>query len=132
MKSGSGGIVDGSNQRQSGGGANLGLKEAKALVENSHAILKARLSKEEELKMFSSHNKVKKDKNAEPTECEERSKFLRVKPLLTQLGASFKVLVLDEMSDGGEIQLALSEWTGQCIVPNVFIKGKHIDGCDSD
>ncbi|CAH8382607.1 unnamed protein product [Eruca vesicaria subsp. sativa] len=54
----------------------------------------------------------------------------RVKQLLTQLGATFKVLELDEMSDGGGIQSALSEWTGQSIVPNVFIKGKHIGGCD--
>ncbi|KAL0789347.1 hypothetical protein Bca101_005593 [Brassica carinata] len=53
-----------------------------------------------------------------------------VKQLLTQLGATFKVLELDEMSDGGEIQSALSEWTGQSTVPNVFIKGKHIGGCD--
>ncbi|XP_006394326.2 glutaredoxin-C1 [Eutrema salsugineum] len=55
----------------------------------------------------------------------------RVKQLLTQLGASFKVFELDEMSDGGEIQSALSEWTGQSTVPNVFIKEKHIGGCDS-
>ncbi|CAH8392934.1 unnamed protein product [Eruca vesicaria subsp. sativa] len=78
----------------------------------------------------------------------------RVKQLLTQLGATFKVLELDEMSkkpkslviepglywshakftsligDGGEIQSALTEWTGQSTVPNVFIKGKHIGGCD--
>ncbi|KAG2278287.1 hypothetical protein Bca52824_060842 [Brassica carinata] len=54
----------------------------------------------------------------------------KVKQLLTQLGATFKVLELDEMSDGGEIQSALSEWTGQSTVPNVFIKGKHIGGCD--
>jgi glutaredoxin 3 len=33
--------------------------------------------------------------------------------------------------DGGEIQSALSEWTGQTTVPNVFIKGNHIGGCDS-
>ncbi|KAF7030418.1 hypothetical protein CFC21_041957, partial [Triticum aestivum] len=25
---------------------------------------------------------------------------------------------------------ALAEWTGQRIVPNVFINGKHIGGCD--
>lgn len=91
-----------------------------------------------------------------------------VKDLLTELGASFEVLELDEMSkepnhvkicimivldepvyldarslgnnlqlisaligDGGEIQSALSEWTGQRTVPSVFIKGKHIGGCDS-
>nr|KAJ0213181.1 hypothetical protein LSAT_V11C400227190 [Lactuca sativa] len=33
--------------------------------------------------------------------------------------------------DGGEIQSALHEWTGQRTVPNVFIGGKHIGGCDS-
>ncbi|KAJ4878535.1 Glutaredoxin-C1 [Raphanus sativus] len=55
----------------------------------------------------------------------------KVKQLLTKLGADFEVLELDEMSDGGEIQSALSKWTGQRTVPNVFIKGKHIGGCDS-
>ena len=32
--------------------------------------------------------------------------------------------------DGGDIQAALAEWTGQRTVPNVFIGGKHIGGCD--
>lgn len=32
--------------------------------------------------------------------------------------------------DGGEIQSALKEWTGQSTVPNVFIGGKHIGGSD--
>ncbi|XP_023637780.1 glutaredoxin-C1 isoform X2 [Capsella rubella] len=54
----------------------------------------------------------------------------RVKQLLTQLGASFKVFELDEISHGSEIQSALSEWTGQSTVPSVFIKGKHIGGSD--
>lgn len=33
--------------------------------------------------------------------------------------------------DGSEMQSALHEWTGQRTVPNVFIGGKHIGGCDS-
>ena len=33
--------------------------------------------------------------------------------------------------DGSDIQSALAEWTGQRTVPNVFIGGKHIGGCDS-
>lgn len=33
--------------------------------------------------------------------------------------------------DGSEIQAALAEWTGQRTVPNVFIGGSHIGGCDS-
>ncbi|KAJ4712364.1 Glutaredoxin [Melia azedarach] len=55
----------------------------------------------------------------------------RVKQLLTQLGASYKVIELDKESDGSIIQSALGEWTGQRTVPNVFIGGKHIGGCDT-
>ncbi|KAI9161778.1 hypothetical protein LWI28_020602 [Acer negundo] len=83
----------------------------------------------------------------------------KAKELLTQLGASFKVIELDEESkislyretittriaikllrkliisgfeeDGDEIQSALTQWTGQRTVPNVFIGGKHIGGCDA-
>ncbi|KAF5476778.1 hypothetical protein F2P56_003480 [Juglans regia] len=54
----------------------------------------------------------------------------RVKQLLTQLGATYKVIELDEERDGDDIQSALAEWTGQRTVPNVFIGGKHIGGCD--
>lgn len=32
--------------------------------------------------------------------------------------------------DGDEIQSELAKWTGQRTVPNVFIGGKHIGGCD--
>ncbi|KAB1209147.1 Glutaredoxin [Morella rubra] len=53
-----------------------------------------------------------------------------VKQLLTQLGANFKTIELDTESDGGEIQAALAAWTGQKTVPNVFIGGNHIGGCD--
>ncbi|XP_021684928.2 glutaredoxin [Hevea brasiliensis] len=55
----------------------------------------------------------------------------RVKQLLTQLGSSFKVIELNEESDGSAIQSALAQWTGLSTVPNVFIGGKHIGGCDS-
>lgn len=33
--------------------------------------------------------------------------------------------------DGADLQSALAGWTGQRTVPNVFIGGKHIGGCDS-
>ncbi|TXG50255.1 hypothetical protein EZV62_022779 [Acer yangbiense] len=55
----------------------------------------------------------------------------RVKQLFTQLGATYKLLELDEENDGSKIQAALLEWTGQRTVPNVFIGGKHIGGCDA-
>ncbi|VAH34091.1 unnamed protein product [Triticum turgidum subsp. durum] len=57
---------------------------------------------------------------------------VQVKKLLTQLGASFKAVEMDTESDGTEIQSALAEWTGQRTVPNVFINGKHIGGCDGE
>ncbi|KAI3895350.1 hypothetical protein MKX03_025765 [Papaver bracteatum] len=54
-----------------------------------------------------------------------------VKKLFTQLGAAFKVIELDQESDGDDLQAALLEWTEQRTVPNVFIGGKHVGGCDS-
>ncbi|KAL5797002.1 hypothetical protein ACOSQ2_001822 [Xanthoceras sorbifolium] len=54
-----------------------------------------------------------------------------VKQLLQQIGATFKAIELDTESDGSQIQAALHEWTGQKTVPNVFIGGKHIGGCDT-
>ena len=54
-----------------------------------------------------------------------------VKKLFTQLGVDFKAIELDQESDGSELQAALKEWTGQKTVPNVFIGGNHIGGCDA-
>ncbi|KAK6928364.1 Glutaredoxin [Dillenia turbinata] len=56
---------------------------------------------------------------------------INVKKLLSDLGANYKNIELDVEGDGREIQSALFEWTGQRTVPNVFIGGKHIGGCDS-
>ncbi|KAJ8623041.1 hypothetical protein MRB53_031570 [Persea americana] len=55
----------------------------------------------------------------------------RVKKLLSDLGANYKVIELDVESDGDAIQSALIEWTGQRTVPNVFIGGNHVGGCDN-
>ncbi|WCJ21026.1 Glutaredoxin [Euphorbia peplus] len=54
-----------------------------------------------------------------------------VKKLFDQLGAKYVAVELNSQNDGDEIQSALAEWTGQRTVPNVFIGGKHIGGCDS-
>ncbi|BAT84684.1 hypothetical protein LR48_Vigan03g166000 [Vigna angularis] len=56
---------------------------------------------------------------------------VRVKQLFASLGVTYKLLELDVESDGADIQAALLEWTGQRTVPNVFIGGKHIGGCDN-
>ncbi|KAL0925613.1 hypothetical protein M5K25_003973 [Dendrobium thyrsiflorum] len=55
----------------------------------------------------------------------------KVKDLFSKLGAKHKVIELDKESDGSEIQAALAQWTGQRTVPNVFISGQHIGGCDN-
>ncbi|XP_073039811.1 glutaredoxin [Primulina eburnea] len=54
----------------------------------------------------------------------------RVKQLFSQLQATYKVIELDQESDGDAIHAALAEWTGQRTVPNVFIGDKHIGGSD--
>ncbi|XP_010029144.2 glutaredoxin [Eucalyptus grandis] len=56
---------------------------------------------------------------------------VKVKELLSQLGVNFKAIELNQENDGSEIQSALAEWTGQKTVPNVFIGGNHIGGCDA-
>ncbi|KVI06354.1 glutaredoxin-like [Cynara cardunculus var. scolymus] len=55
----------------------------------------------------------------------------RMKQLFSELNVSYKLVELDEESDGNEVQSALAEWTGQRTVPNVFIGGKHIGGSDA-
>ncbi|KAL8158966.1 hypothetical protein V2J09_000503 [Rumex salicifolius] len=55
----------------------------------------------------------------------------RVKKLFDQLGACYQAIELDKETDGDAIQAALLQWTGQRTVPNVFIAGKHVGGCDA-
>ncbi|ETM34213.1 glutaredoxin, variant [Phytophthora nicotianae] len=54
----------------------------------------------------------------------------RVKGTLDVLDAKYEVVELDTRDDGAEIQSLLLDITGQRTVPNVFINGKHIGGCD--
>ncbi|GAQ87081.1 hypothetical protein KFL_003300040 [Klebsormidium nitens] len=54
----------------------------------------------------------------------------QVKGLFRQLGVPAKVIELDEINEEEEVQDALYELTRQATVPNVFIGGKHIGGCD--
>merc|ERR1712146_471077 len=54
----------------------------------------------------------------------------RVKQLFAKLGVSAHVVELDNRKDGSEIQNELAAQTGQRSVPNVFISGKHVGGCD--
>lgn len=54
----------------------------------------------------------------------------RAKRALTVLGIDYKVYELDKMSDGEVIQSALERITGQSTVPNIFVGGTHVGGCD--
>lgn len=47
------------------------------------------------------------------------------------MSAPFQAIELDQLPDGASIQQELAAMTGQTTVPNIFIKGKHVGGCDA-
>merc|ERR1712096_347306 len=53
-----------------------------------------------------------------------------IKQLFNSLQIKYEVLELDEIRDGAAVQAALAEKSGQRTVPNVYINGKHVGGCD--
>jgi len=50
------------------------------------------------------------------------------KALLSDLGAKYYTIELDQVEDGVDIQAALREINGQSSVPNIYINKKHIGG----
>ncbi|KAL8722470.1 MAG: hypothetical protein Q9181_007482 [Wetmoreana brouardii] len=50
------------------------------------------------------------------------------KTLLSELGAKFFVIEMDQVDDGADLQDALEEISGQRTVPNIYIQQKHIGG----
>ena len=54
----------------------------------------------------------------------------RAKNALSELNLKYEVYELDVRSDGDAIQKALLDMTGQRTVPNIFVKGNHVGGCD--
>ncbi|XP_025908290.1 thioredoxin reductase 3 isoform X2 [Nothoprocta perdicaria] len=55
----------------------------------------------------------------------------KVKELFRSLRVEYYALELDVTDDGASIQQVLVELTNQRTVPNVFVNGKHVGGCDS-
>ncbi|KAI5741643.1 hypothetical protein M8J76_015665 [Diaphorina citri] len=56
----------------------------------------------------------------------------KAKEKFNSINQSFKAIELDLLGDNGaKIQNALFEKSGQKTVPNIFINGKHIGGCDA-
>lgn len=53
-----------------------------------------------------------------------------VKSLFASIGVAAKVLELDTVPNGGAVQSAVAEVCGRSTVPQVFIGGKHVGGCD--
>lgn len=43
---------------------------------------------------------------------------------------AYDAIELDKRSDGRDVQDALQERTGQRTVPNIFVGGGHVGGCD--
>lgn len=54
----------------------------------------------------------------------------KVKELFKSLNVQYELLELDIAENGSALQNALFELSGQKTVPNVFINGKHLGGCD--
>ncbi|KAL9576159.1 MAG: hypothetical protein Q9212_007333 [Teloschistes hypoglaucus] len=50
------------------------------------------------------------------------------KSLLSEMGAKFFVIEMDQVDDGADLQDALEEISGQRSVPNIYIKKDHIGG----
>ncbi|KAF2745255.1 glutaredoxin [Sporormia fimetaria CBS 119925] len=50
------------------------------------------------------------------------------KQLLSENGAKFYAIELDQVDDGSAIQETLKDMTGQGTVPNIFINKVHIGG----
>ncbi|XP_068058056.1 thioredoxin reductase 3 [Anomalospiza imberbis] len=55
----------------------------------------------------------------------------KVKELFSSLRVEYYALELDVIDDGASIQQVLAELTNQRTVPNVFVNGTHIGGCDA-
>ncbi|KAJ1938208.1 glutaredoxin-1 [Linderina pennispora] len=54
----------------------------------------------------------------------------RAKAALKGINVEFKAIELDKEANGSDIQAYLAELTKQRTVPNIFVKGHHIGGCD--
>ncbi|KZS14998.1 thioredoxin reductase 1, cytoplasmic isoform X1 [Daphnia magna] len=56
---------------------------------------------------------------------------MKVKKLFSSLNLEVAVIELDTREDGDDIQDALLQKTGQKTVPNVFVSGENVGGCDN-
>lgn len=57
--------------------------------------------------------------------------LLQVKKLFDVQQVAYQVIELDEVEHGDEIKKALEDISKQKTVPNVYLNGAHIGGCDN-
>lgn len=53
-----------------------------------------------------------------------------VKSLFAKLNVPAKVVEIDTLADADAVSAALAEATGRTTIPQVFIGGEHVGGCD--
>ncbi|KAJ3107451.1 thioredoxin reductase [Phlyctochytrium planicorne] len=54
----------------------------------------------------------------------------KAKALLDSLNVKYTAVELDTMNEGNDLQNALAQLSGQRTVPNIYIEGQHVGGCD--
>ncbi|XP_078488103.1 thioredoxin reductase 1, cytoplasmic-like [Ciona intestinalis] len=55
----------------------------------------------------------------------------KIKSLFDELKVTYKALEINQLENSAEVQAVLLEVSGQRTVPNVYIKGQHLGGCDA-
>ncbi len=55
---------------------------------------------------------------------------VQAKDVLKGKGVPFKAIELDQIPQGHQMQDALKTLSGQRTVPNIYIGGTHVGGCD--
>jgi glutaredoxin 3 len=55
---------------------------------------------------------------------------VKAKAALDKMDVKYLAIEIDRMTEEKDIQNALETKTGQRTVPNVFVDGKHVGGCD--
>ena len=55
----------------------------------------------------------------------------QAKQLFVRLAVTPRIVELDERGDGHHMQGLLADMTGQRTVPNIWVNGKHVGGCDA-
>lgn len=56
---------------------------------------------------------------------------VKAKEAISSLKYEYNAIELDNTANGDAIQSALLEMTGQRTVPNIFVSGTHVGGCDN-